>query len=218
MSINTRAKRNINQFNSVCEQPRIALPINKEFEFTSLTFILKHLNIHEPHGSLFEIFRKNLLLFSIKGDCTSSRNKKCMLSLKRKTKMADEQNVQYHHEGGTKPDEGEDIEWIIPTDSDIHLVVFKFLPVFSGEPGTYRSFRSHVLRVMKPIEKFVGQPKYGAALFIVRSKIVGPAEHKLINALTPYNIRAFIHTLDRAYMDQDLRTYGPCTCTRWKRN
>lgn len=94
-----------------------------------------------------------------------------------------------------------DVETIIPTGDDIQLDVFKCLPEFSGIPGTYHNWRNQALRAMKPIQKFVGHPKYGAALGIIRAKIVGPASDTLINTATRYNFSAFIKTLDDAYMD-----------------
>lgn len=94
-----------------------------------------------------------------------------------------------------------DVDTIIPTGNDIQLEVFKCLPEFNGTVGTYRNWKNQAMRAMKPIETFVGHPKYGAALGIIRAKIVGAASNTLINSATPYNFKAFITALDRAYMD-----------------
>jgi hypothetical protein len=102
-------------------------------------------------------------------------------------------------ERDTKPNV--DIETVIPTGNDIQLDAFKCLPDFSGIPGTYRNWKNQVWRAIKPIEKFTEHPKYGAALCIIRAKIVGPASNTLINSGTAYNFHAFLTILDRAYTD-----------------
>lgn len=82
-----------------------------------------------------------------------------------------------------------DIETMITTGNDIQLEAFKCLPEFSGVPGTYRNWRNQVLRAMRPIEKFSDHPKYGAALGIIRAKIVGPASNTLMNTGTRNTIQ-----------------------------
>lgn len=96
-----------------------------------------------------------------------------------------------------------DVVTVIPTGNDIQLEAFKCLPEFAGVLGTYRNWRNQVQRAMAPIEKFIGHPKYGAALGIIRAKIVGPASNTLINSNASYNFNSFIDILDKAY--QDLR-------------
>lgn len=93
------------------------------------------------------------------------------------------------------------VDTVIPTGDDIQLEVFKCLPEFSGIVGTYRSWKNQAMRAMEPISQYVGHPKYGAALGIIRAKIIGPASNTLINTGTRYNFWAFITALDKAYMD-----------------
>lgn len=102
----------------------------------------------------------------------------------------------------TRAEEDEDIETEITSGDQIQLESYKSIPEFSGLRGTYRPWRSQVVRRMRMIDAFKKHPKYEAALGIIRAKITGAASNVLTNNKTAYNIIAIIKRLDSSYADQ----------------
>lgn len=96
----------------------------------------------------------------------------------------------------------EDVETTINNPEQIQLETYKTIPEFNGDKRVYQSWRNQVIRQMKMIEGFKGHPKYGAALGIIRAKIIGAASDALTNNKTAHNIDAIIERLDASYSDQ----------------
>lgn len=88
------------------------------------------------------------------------------------------------------------------TGNDIQLDAFKVMHEFNGDKKVYRSWRTQVLKMMKQIEAHKTEPKYAAALAIIRAKVTGPASDILINNNTAHNIDAIIDRLDFSYADK----------------
>lgn len=95
-----------------------------------------------------------------------------------------------------------DITTELRTADNIQLDSYKTLPEFNGDKQLYRSWREQIVKRMNLIKNFKTEPKYEAALAIIRSKITGSASDVLINNNTVYNIDAIIDRLDFAYADQ----------------
>lgn len=96
----------------------------------------------------------------------------------------------------------EDVTTIVTIADQIQLETYKSIPVFDGDKRMYQSWRNQVIRQMKMIENFKGHAKYGAALAIIRAKIIGAASDALTNNKTAHNIDAIIEQLDASYSDQ----------------
>lgn len=96
----------------------------------------------------------------------------------------------------------DDVNTTIRNPEEIQLETYKSIPIFDGDKRVYQSWRNQVIRQMKMIESFKGHAKYGAALAIVRAKILGAASDALTNNKTAHNIDAIIEQLDASYSDQ----------------
>lgn len=85
---------------------------------------------------------------------------------------------------------------------DITLDAIKSLPEFSGNPGTYVSWREAAHNAYELFKRYDGSERHYQAVTIIRNKVRGAADAVLSSFNTVLNFNAIIARLDFTYADK----------------
>lgn len=85
---------------------------------------------------------------------------------------------------------------------DITLDAIKSLPEFSGQPGTYVSWREAAHNAYELFQRYDGSERHYQAVIILRNKVRGTADAVLSSFNTVLNFKAIIARLDFTYADK----------------